>query len=503
MNDASSTQHEASAQREGGEQRQLWLIGGLLLLAFALRVYRLDYQSLWRDEIDALRFALLPLPNLLRTFTQGGWNGPLYFPLLRVWIAAAGQTEFALRFLSLLGGVLTVPLTYVLGRRIGSPRLAILGALLVTASPYLVWYSQEAKMYALLTTGVLLSWYLYLRALEERGWGIWIGYVVTTSLCMYLHLLVVILIPTQVALFVLRWGRYRDRMRPWLGAMAALVLPYLPFARWEIPLLLSDFQTGHPFYPLSQILVTLLQGFSLGVTAHPTLRIFLPFPQGPSGLFLYEGFIVILFLVLAGLFLYRDRQSLQLLLCWLLLPPVIVYLISLRVPLFSARYLIWTIPSFLLLLGVGLIAVREQSRVVFVLCLVGLLLIDTSALFTQSYTPIKADFRRAAAYVRTHRQADEPILFLIPYIRYTFEYYYGPADPWIGAPHTNDGLNPEEVDKQLREVTGNTEDVWLVVSEPELWDGRGLVGQWLESNGRLIDEAAFARVKVARYLLEY
>jgi len=491
-----------TAQQEDRGWAQLWPIGGLILLAFALRVYRLDYQSLWRDEVDALRFALFPLSKLLNTFTQGGWNGPLYFPLLRVWIALAGQTEFALRFFSLLAGILTVPLTYLLGRRIGSPRLAILGGLLAAVSPYLVWYSQEAKMYALLTTVVLLSWYLYLRALDEGGWGIWVGYAVATSLSMYLHLLAALIIPAQAVVFLLRWGRYRERVRPWLGTMAALILPYLPFARWELPLLFSDFQTGHPFYPLGQIFTILLQAFSLGVAARPTLRLFLtPLPYSPRGIFVYEGLIPFLFLCLAGLFLYHDRDSLQPLLCWLLLPPLLIYLISLRIPLFNARYLIWTLPSFLLLLAAGLIAVRKQSRAVFVLCLVGLLFVSGSALFTQSHVPIKSDFRQAAAYVKAHRQADEPVLFLIPYVRYTFEYYYGPADPWIGAPYTNEGMSAEEVDKRLREAVGGAQGVWLVVSEPELWDERGLAGQWLESNGHRTDEQAFARVMVAHYAL--
>ena len=488
-------------RRKSKEQGQFWLISGLILLTFALRAYHLDYQSLWRDEVDALRFALFPLPKLLETFTQGGWNGPLYFPLLRVWMAGAGQTEFALRFPSLLGGVLAVPLTYVLGRRMGSHRLAILSSLLVAASPYLVWYSQEAKMYALLTASTLLSWYLYLRALEEGGRGAWVGYVVTTSICMYLHLVAVLLIPTQAAVFVLQMSRYRERIRPWLGAMAVLILPYLPIARWEIPLLFSDFQTGHSFYPLGQILVTLLRAFSLGITSHPTLRFFLPLFQRMIGLFLYEGLIVPLFLGLTGLLLYRGRQSLQIALCWLLLPPVIIYLISLGIPVFNVRYLIWIAPAFLLLLGMGLIAVREQSRLFFILCLIGLLIVDARALLVQSHVPIKSDFRRAAAYVRAHRQSDEPILFIIPYVRHTFEHYYGPADPWIGSPRTNDGLSPEEVDKQLRKATDGARSVWLVMSEPELWDERGLVWEWLESNGHRADEASFARVGVARYTL--
>jgi hypothetical protein len=478
-------------------------MGVMLLLAFGLRAYRLDYQSLWRDEMDALRFARFPFSRLLGSFGQGGWNGPLYFLLLRAWVAAAGQTEFALRYLSLLGGVLTVPLTYVLARRLGSSRLALYGSGLVAVSPYLVWYSQEAKMYALLVSMAVLSWYLYLRALEEGDWSLWIGYVAVTSLCMYLHILAVLIIPTQAVVFLLRWGRYRGRLRPWLGAMAALILPYLPLAWWQIPLLFSDFQSGHAFYPLSQIFVNLLQAFSLGVTGHPTLRLhLLSLVGGSSGISVYEGLLVVLFLGLAGALLYPDRRSLQLLFSWILLPPLILYLISLQVPLYSARYLIWIAPAFLLLLAAGLVAVREQSRVVFVLCLVGLLLVNGPALLAQSHFPVKSDFRKAAAHVKSLRQDDEPVLFLIPYVRYTFEYYYGPSDPWVGAPYTNDGMSSDGVDKQLREAVGDAGSVWFVSSEPELWDERGLVSQWLEDHGSHVDEMAFARVMVIHYALQ-
>jgi len=101
-----------------------WALVAVIGLAFALRVIGLDGQSLWRDEVDAIRFAQSSLPDLLRTFVTPGQNGPLYFLLLRPWLSLAGRSEFALRFLSLLFGVLAVPLTYRLARELfsSSPR---------------------------------------------------------------------------------------------------------------------------------------------------------------------------------------------------------------------------------------------------------------------------------------------------------------------------------------------------------------------------------------------
>ncbi|HEY84973.1 MAG TPA: hypothetical protein G4N96_07685, partial [Chloroflexi bacterium] len=120
----------------------------VVLLAFALRVYHLDAQSLWRDEVDAIRYSSGSLGYLLSVLPQEGHNGPLYFAALRLWRALTGDSEFSLRYFSTVGGVLMVALTYQVARQFRLARaVGVIAALLAAASPYLIWYSQEAKMY--------------------------------------------------------------------------------------------------------------------------------------------------------------------------------------------------------------------------------------------------------------------------------------------------------------------------------------------------------------------
>ena len=88
----------------------------VVLLAFAIRVSGLTAQSMWRDEIDALAFSQMPVPALLGNFTRAGWNGPLFYLLLRPWVAIAGRSEFGLRYFSTWFGVLGVALIYRLGK---------------------------------------------------------------------------------------------------------------------------------------------------------------------------------------------------------------------------------------------------------------------------------------------------------------------------------------------------------------------------------------------------
>ena len=460
-----------------------------VLAAFAWRVYHLGYQSLWRDEVDAIRFARWPLPQLLATFARPGWNGPLYFFLLRHWMALAGDGEFAVRFFSLLFGVLTVPLAYALGRKLLSPRVGLLAGLLAAFSPYLVWYSQEAKMYSLVTFLTLLSTYLYLTALERGGWGRWAAYVAVTSLCFYTHLLAALIVPTQAILFLAWWPRYRARWKAWLAALGCLTLPYLPLARWEVPLLLSPFETGHRFYPLGTILSVLFLAFSLGVAPWQSLL--------PLGLFA--------FVFLAGAALdwgdLSERRGVVTLLLYLFAPVVGLYLISLGMPIFADRYLIYVAPAFYLLLARGLTAVGRRSKVLFAGCLALLLLFDARSLWTQAHTRIKSDFRAAASYFAAHRGPDDVVIFLIPYARHTFEYYYRGDYSWADGPYTNGGMSEEEVAAILEEMTAGHRAVWLVASEEELWDERGLVQGWLDANADLVAEVEFARVRLYRYLL--
>jgi len=494
----------------------------LVLLAFALRAYHLDFQSLWRDEVDALRFATRPLPALLATFTRPGENGPLYFLLLRGWLALSGHSEFGLRYLSLLGGVLMVPLTIALGRRLIGSRTALAGALFVATSPYLIWYSQEGKMYTLLASLVLAALWAFRRALTRGGWSRWALCWLLTSLAIYVHLLSVLLIGVEVAWFLIASvvrPRTRRQLGPMLLMLALLTLPYLPLIRWQIRLWLRpSFQTGHPFVPLGAMLAVLLWGLSRGV-------------QGDSPLWTLTPFV---FLLLTGMVLgWREgkegtegtegaegadgdlrsamgdgqpaisdqRLAIGALLCWLLLPPLAIYLISLHKPLFADRYLIWVTPAFYLLLARGLAVAWQRWRPLAVALLILVVALNLQAVWGQAHTAIKSDFRRAAAYVETRRAADEPLLFLMPYIRHTYSYYAGDATPWLDAPYTNGGATPADVDAELSRLTAGRSAVWLIASEAELWDRRGLVVAWLEKHGTRTEEADFARVHVARYTL--
>ena len=143
----------------------------ILLLAFALRVYRLDSQSLWYDEAVTAQVASQGIGELTR-WTADDIQPPLYYYVAAGWLRLAGRGEWALRFPSAFFGTLTVPLMWAVALRLfgrgRSGRVAALAAALLTAlSPLYVYYAQEARMYTLLTFLGLLAGYALLRATAD------------------------------------------------------------------------------------------------------------------------------------------------------------------------------------------------------------------------------------------------------------------------------------------------------------------------------------------------
>ena len=119
----------------------------MLLLAFALRAYRLDFQSFWSDEGISLQRAALGLPAMLDAMPVEHLPG--YFIVLHFCLPATGGYDFALRFLSLWPSVLSVALLYRLGVDLGYRPAGLAAALLLATNGFQIWYAQEARMYSL------------------------------------------------------------------------------------------------------------------------------------------------------------------------------------------------------------------------------------------------------------------------------------------------------------------------------------------------------------------
>jgi 4-amino-4-deoxy-L-arabinose transferase-like glycosyltransferase len=495
----------------------------ITLVAFLLRASHLDTQSFWRDEVDVIHLANEPLPGsdvggaffgrsdgeiygfllpLVQRLVRVGYNGPLYFLLMRVWLRLVSDSEFALRFLSLCAGVLTVPLAYRAGRRLVGRPEAVITAILVAISPYLIWYSQDAKMYAMVTALTLLGLTCLLEALAARQLRWWAGFVLFASLSLYVHTLSALMVPVYLAAFILAGPLPLGQWRRGLVAFGLLTLPYLPLLLWQLPLVMDSYDTGHPFYPIDRMFSLLFNLYARGMAMVGSWVV-------------VAGFV---FAMLAGLFLSvrgshqgghgsrrlpipGGRRWRLFLLIWLLLPILLVYLISLRAPVFEPRYLIFLTPAFYLLTGLGVVALSRLSWVAAGLVLAAVLTFSLLGVWTQATAPIKSDFRAAADYVTTHRQTDAPVMFQMPYVRHTFDYYFDGEYAALEGPWTNGGASEMEVEGTMGRLLEPYPEVWLVASESWLWDSRDLTRAWLDQHAELRESASFMLVDVYHYSL--
>jgi len=263
----------------------------LLLAAFALRLYRLDHQEIWGDEAHSAYVSKLPLLSAVSPRTET--NPPLYHLLLYFWGGLTGSSVFALRFLSLVWGVLTVPLVYRLARLAFGELVGFLAALLCAISPFQVYYSQEARMYALATFSATLSMFLFARIVsgerEEsrprrvagnlRGLrGLWIAYFLATAAAIFTHYYALFVVVAQNVALLALWRHDRGRLRRWLSVQAVLALSYLPWVLAQRGFLGGKASARFDeltLSVLSSIVKRSLVAFSVGTTVAPPLAYYL------------------------------------------------------------------------------------------------------------------------------------------------------------------------------------------------------------------------------------
>jgi mannosyltransferase len=175
-------------------------------------------------------------------------NPPLFFVLS--WLVERfGDGAQTLRLVSLLAGTAAIPLTYTLGLWTVGRRAGLVGAALVALSPFLIFYSTEARAYALSLLLVLVCTLCLLRALDTRRWHWWAGYSVCSCAAMYTHYIVVFFLGT---LFVWAFLTQPDARRALLAANLAAAIAYIPW----LPTLLKD--TRSP----GNLVISFLEPFS-------------------------------------------------------------------------------------------------------------------------------------------------------------------------------------------------------------------------------------------------
>ena len=215
------------------------VLAGLVAIGAILRFSTLGTQSLWGDEGLTAAIVALPFGDAMSTIAETESSPPLYYLLVWLWTALYGESEVALRALSALFGTLTIPVAYAIGSELRSRLTGIAAAALVATSPLLVWYSQDARPYALLALLSALS-FLYFVRRSLWLWGLVSALAVATH---YFALFTVV--PEAIWLLL--------RVHPRTRVIAAAALPGL-VALAALPLQLHQADVvPHPWAQIASL----------------------------------------------------------------------------------------------------------------------------------------------------------------------------------------------------------------------------------------------------------
>lgn len=273
-----TTYLEALRELASSRSRAFWIVAGLTLVAAALRFATLGVQSYHHDEIVTAS----------RVLRDGFWHAmdavgfsesapPLYYAVAWAWTQLTGTGEVGLRSVSALAGVATVPVAYLLGAELSGRRAGLIAAALVAVNPMLLWYSQEARGYALFVLLTALSLLYFVRALDRGRRRDSLAWGIASALALATHYFAVFPVAAEAIWLLRRRGRESGGALPglWVFAAAAVLLAPLvvhqasyAHAEW-----ISNFGLGHRLWEAGLTFALGETGDIIARPEHPLLAL--------------------------------------------------------------------------------------------------------------------------------------------------------------------------------------------------------------------------------------
>jgi mannosyltransferase len=453
-------------------------------------------RQMWIDEYVTAYVAELSWEDFRRLLGNQDIVHGLYYLLLRPWTDVLGTSLLALRLPSMIGMAVAAGAVAVLGRRVHSAPVGLCAGLVFAALPAVSRFALEARSYAWVVALAVLSTLALTSALERPAARRWLLYALLMVTLTYLHFAAaLVMVPHGLMAWYASRRGDAGRFRRWVAAAAGTAVAAAPL------LYVASGQRGQ---------VSWVKADWAGVK------------QYPGQLFSSEG----IFWAAAGLSVVGAVRLAQTrpgvaspLLAWVLLPPVLTYALNDVTHLFLAKYALFTLPAWALLMAGALAAppppstdrARALSGLQLAGAVSGVLVLSLAGLGGQweaRRSPLygEPDFRAAAAVVDAQARPGDGIVYVGTYrwARLPFAYELRRAEPVDVfaevSPAENGWFSPRDCQSPAR-CLGNTRRVWLVVTNYSDDDYLGLPGEQAELLRRHYRPASTATFQNARVLL--
>ncbi len=444
--------------------RELALLGGLTVVAVVVRL--VATRGLWVDEAITVAQAQLPFGEMLHQLRSTDVHPPLHHSMVWVLVRLLGTSETVVRLPSILAGAALVPVVHGLGKALYGRRTAAIAAALTSVAPFLVWYSQEARMYSLLVLFATASLWAQVVLIRRGGRWAWVAYVLTAAAMVWTQWFAAVPLLAEQLLFLAavihrhrQGGQAWALARRWLSvlfAVALLCAPLVPFAADQLGSYTGRHDATHATAGTVPTQVgSAASSFSDEVSVYAV---------GANAIWAVAGYhsdtamtqLAALWplLLLAGLGALgrgRSRSTEALLLCVLLPAAVFVLAGSVKRDLFELRYFAAVVPLVLLLGARTITAVlrRRSSQAIAASLVVAALSVALVDQQTNGANPRRYDFEGALQTVRAEARPGDTIVFAPDYLAEVVDYY-------------GNGIDAHPVD-ELGAV-GHDDHVWVVAT---------------------------------------
>jgi hypothetical protein len=503
------------------EEYASWWVVIITMVGGFLRVFMLGTKGMWLDETFSVWMASHSVPDMLQWIVKIDQHPPLYYLLLHYWMAQYGDTPYYARLLSALFGAATIPIIYLIGKRMSGAVMGLAAAVLLALSLFNIYFAQETRMYTLLTFNAAVAIYALVRLLtdsrslrpigsqfreylhawrttgpvepdpkrafsygdetrSQSGWRAWIfrhrwlpiqaietdlawvAFIVFSAATLLTHNTAV-LFPLATNIFVLGLMLFQR-----IGKSEAQPAFQVPsFGNWvkaQIGILLLWIPWIVPFFKQAS---GVYQRFWIPEpTWDAVIEVIKSFlnPSAPipasQALVVWTLYVLVLCL---GLVHFRKKSSLFFFLAALFAIPFLGELIvSIYRPIFFGRTLIWSTIPLYLVLAAGVVQLRFRPLIILVLGSLGAINLFSSGDYYRFFQ--KEDWSTAAGYVANFAEKDDLVLFNSNFVEIPFDYYFKHYENQYSLQVVKQGLPLDLFDSGILEPKMTPHDIPGLIS---------------------------------------